>query len=461
LAKLPSVRALEGLADIYSRHATEPPDRLRAAALAILVVTGFRIGELLTLPKDCEVEEERGGKPRYGLRYYREKSRGGARMLAVRWLTLVGAELARQAIAEIREITQSAREQAVELEANPNHVSIPGFSWNDRMTRDEVARALGYKHRDSLWGITGKKLRRYEDERGFYYRAADVEAYLLRERVPHLWTLDRRDGTKQMLSETLLIAHKNFFHSVKSTYPLLVEPVVYSHLCDFLSGHKSGAKSAFERFGIREADGSFCRMASHQFRHWLNDIADKGGLPVELQTRWLGRENAKDTESYRHATIDERLQWVKQGIREGAFSGAMAEVYFALPAKERDVFLEGQLRSVHFTPVGLCLHDLATDPCPYHVICVRGCPDYLRTKGNQQERANLIQMQQNTKQALTSIKNQSEGQTAIAQSWIRSHEELLAGIRAALAVDNDQTNKDGARLRPFAGKPQRFAAKKK
>jgi len=58
-------------------------------------------------------------------------------------------------------------------------------------------------------------------------------------------------------------------------------------------------KSAFEKFGIREANGAFCRMTTHQLRHWLNHIADKGGLPVELQTRWLGRENAKDTEAYR------------------------------------------------------------------------------------------------------------------------------------------------------------------
>jgi hypothetical protein len=61
-------------------------------------VTGFRIGELLTLPLDCEVEEPRGGKQQYGLRYYKEKARGGERMFAVRWLTDVGAELARRGL---------------------------------------------------------------------------------------------------------------------------------------------------------------------------------------------------------------------------------------------------------------------------------------------------------------------------------------------------------------------------
>ena len=60
--RLPSDAAFQGIADIYREHAKEPRDRLRVAAVAILVVTGFRIGELLTLPLDCEVEEVRGGK---------------------------------------------------------------------------------------------------------------------------------------------------------------------------------------------------------------------------------------------------------------------------------------------------------------------------------------------------------------------------------------------------------------
>ncbi len=95
---LPTYKALEALADVYHLHAKEPQDRLRIAALALLVVSGFRAGELLTLPFECEVEEMYRGKTRYGLRYYREKSRGGHQMLAIRWLTSIGAELAQKAV---------------------------------------------------------------------------------------------------------------------------------------------------------------------------------------------------------------------------------------------------------------------------------------------------------------------------------------------------------------------------
>lgn len=389
-AKLPSQRALQGLADIFSRHAIAPPDRILIAALAVLIVTGFRIGELLTLPLDCEVEEERRGASRYGLRYYKEKSPGGAKMLAVRWLTAVGAELAKQAIEEIRTITVPFRQRAIILEQNPNRVPLPGFNWSDRIRPKKLASVLGLASSSSIRQVPQEKLLCHLDDDGPYYLASEVEAYLFSQRVEHLWTLDRRDGTYQKLSETLLIAPRLFFRPTHGTSPLLVEPINYGHFAHFLANRQAHTGSAFERFGIREEDGSFCKMTSHQFRHWLNDIADKGGLSVELQTRWLGRDDARDTEAYRHATMDERLQWVKNGICGGQIGGKLADVYFQLPKDERDVFLEGQVQAVHFTALGLCLHDYSIEPCPFHLNCMLRCRDYLRIKGNQEERKNLI-----------------------------------------------------------------------
>ena len=122
-------------------------------------------------------------------------------------------------------------------------------------------------------------------------------------RVALLWTVNKRDGSFQMLSETLLVTFRHFFHPHHRDCPLLVEPVVIQDISDFLSG-RGEIRSAFERFDIREPDGSFCRVTSHQFRHWLNYIADKGGLPVDLQTRWLGRANTREPEAYGTATVD-------------------------------------------------------------------------------------------------------------------------------------------------------------
>ena len=115
---------------------------------------------------------------------------------------------------------------------------------------------------------------------------------------------------------------------------------------------------------ICEDDGTPCRITTHQFRHWLNDLADKGGMPVEVLTRWMGRSFARDTQDYRHATVDERLAWLKDSIRSGSVTGHMAEVYRQLPVGERERFLDGQIQAMHVTPLGICIHDFAVEPCP-------------------------------------------------------------------------------------------------
>lgn len=441
--RLPTEAALLGLADIYRELATEPRDRLRIAAIAILVVTGLRIGELLTMPADCEVEEVRGGTPRYGLRYFREKSRSGAKMFAVRWLTATGAELARPAIAEIRSLTEGARRRAQELERTPHRVPIPGYHWAARMSAAEVSNVVGFLS-------PPRQIPHHSDGNDIFYRAWEVEKYLLSLRVALLWTVNKRDGSFQMLSETLLVTFRHFFHPHHRDCPLLVEPVVIQDISDFLSG-RGEIRSAFERFDIREPCGSFCRVTSHQFRHWLNYIADKGGLPVDLQTRWLGRENPRDTEAYRHATVDERLAWVKEGIRNGQLSGTKADAFFELPRSKRDVFLEAEIQAVHVTAFGLCLHDFAVTPCQYHLNCLRGCPDYLRTKGSSSERDHLVQIQLATERALAGAKDRGD----LAQAWVNHYEQTLGGIRRALAVDEDPESPDGALVRPFAGAKRR------
>lgn len=446
--RLPTEAALHGIADIYREHAREPWDRLRVAAIAILAVTGLRIGELLSLPLACEVEELRSGKPRYGIRYYKEKSRGGEKLLAVRWLTEVGVELARDAIRQIRSLTEDARARARVLESTPHRVPIPGFHWAARMTSADVARVLGLKE-------PPKALPRHRDLRGVYFRAFEVEAFLLSLRMP-LWTVDRHDGTFQMLSETLLIMFRNAFLNGRAVCPLLVQPVVISNVANFLSG-RTAAPSAFERFDIREPDGSLCTITSHQFRHWLNHIADKGGLPVDLQTRWMGREHSQDTEAYRHATVVERLEWVKAGIQEGRLAGPKAIMYFELPKAKRDRYLDGEVQAVHFTALGLCLHDFAVTPCPYHLNCVRGCADYLRVRGSETERRHLVQIQESTERALASAKARAAGPDGrIAEPWIRHCEETLEGVRAALAVDDEAESAKGALTRPFPDRRSKF-----
>ena len=102
----------------------------------LLVVAGFRVGEVLTLPRDCWVEETainpRGRNirdittgetaKRCGLRYWPEK--GGDPI--VKWLPSCAVPLARRAVGDLVRLCEPARQAAAVLEKNPHRVPLPG-----------------------------------------------------------------------------------------------------------------------------------------------------------------------------------------------------------------------------------------------------------------------------------------------------------------------------------------------
>ena len=66
LTKMPSAEALEALAAISS-HPLDDNEQVLVRIIDLLIVGGFRIGEALTLPRDCWVEEtvlDARGQPR-------------------------------------------------------------------------------------------------------------------------------------------------------------------------------------------------------------------------------------------------------------------------------------------------------------------------------------------------------------------------------------------------------------
>ena len=148
---------------------------------------------------------------------------------------------------------------------------------------------------------------------------------------------------------------------------------------------------------------------------------------------------------------------MKDGIREGKLAGPKTTMYFELPNAKRNRYLNGEVQAVHFTALGVCLHDFAVTPCPYHLNCVRGCGDYLRIKGSESERRHLIQIQQATEQALMSATAFAAGSDqSVAEPWIRHCEETLEGVRAALAVDDEMGSTEAGVAPPFHGRPSKF-----
>ncbi len=306
---LPSDRAIEAIAHVYSDLASKPTDRLLSCVTAILTATGLRVGEVLTLPMDPLSKTTRDGDARWHLQYWPEKT-NGARQKDLLHLAERPASLVREAIEEVREITNEARRRAEVLEQNPDRALLEDQSPDDLLTTNEVQDLL-----DLSSGSPTPRVRRtgipiLEREREGYKRpkylcrVSDIEKYLL-ERQGELWTVNPDGQEKQLLSSSLFVVNVNFFHSTKSTKSLLVDSVTHQHVSDFLNGrwtsceeeHEDAERrkggwmrcvvpSVFRRFGLEEKDGSEIGMTSHQFRHWLTNNLVDSGVPDGIIARW-------------------------------------------------------------------------------------------------------------------------------------------------------------------------------
>jgi hypothetical protein len=444
--RLPTRRAIQGLAEIYLHHAKEPSDRLLICAVGLLLVAGFRISELLSLPFDCWVKETHRGRERFGIRYWNRKTKGGAWQWSIRWLSPMGAELAGSLLGEINAITATARNQARILESDMSRVAIPNTEGREELTANEVSTFLGVT-RQRLNYIRWEgliKLTKIGSEKGRgtpnLYRKSDIEAELLKRRGK-LYTFDLGNGKLQSLSDTLLIVHPGFLNlSCKTVTPLLVTHLRWGDIGQFLAGRSDarGYKrpSAFERFGITEPDNlgegalRSPRMRSNMFRHWLNTLAHKSGMSVSQITMWMQRTNPSHTLAYLHSSSD-MADLAREGIREGRLVGHYADEFNGLAKNERDGFLE-IIQNAHKTSTGICTANFGIENCDLNKTCELGCMFYLRDPANKSDTENLQTKRQNLKLAIENIEGaEREGrkvvsrQRKINEKWIAAIDQLL------------------------------------
>ena len=454
LKKMPSRETLEALAAISSDPLNDN-ERVLLRIIDLLVVGGFRVGEALTLPRDCWVEEpalDASGRPkmkpgtgdpvkRCGLRYWPEK--GGEP--TVKWLPDCSVPLARRAVDDLTRLGEEARKAAKVLEQNPDRVPLPGGLHPDQLLSiQELTEILPLRRKASVWRFLATNLKVQPAKRVKLrkpgrplplYRVRDIEVALLKRRG-QLEVVHTFGGKAQMLSESLCVAFQNQFDSTQATFPFLAELVSYKQISSALGGKP---RSVFSRHGVAGRDGAPLKIRTHAFRHWLNTLADQGGLSdVELAC-WMGRLDIRQNQAYKHGTVQQRAAWAQEMLKGGKLHGPTTRVYEAIhDPVDKEKFLQTFVSVAHFTPYGVCTHDFALTPCPYHLNCLAGCVEYLRTRGDAEERQNLIQLRTFTvmelKKAEQAVAKRSQG----TGNWVEFNRRTLAGIDAALAVDEEE-----------------------
>jgi hypothetical protein len=254
----------------------------------------------------------------------------------------------------------------------------------------------------------------------------------------------------QTLSQSLCVMFRNQFRGKHATLRFLPELIGYNQLTVAL-GNVHGALSIFSRRGLVEADNLPIRIRSHAFRHWLNTLADRGGLSDLELALWMGRRDPRQNAAYKHGTVAQRVEWAREAIKDGRLYGDIADIYNGMnDPVEKEEFLETFVSVAHFTPYGVCLHDFALEPCRYHLNCLSGCGEYARTKGDKEERSNLRQLRVFTERQLKMAEQAMTNAEYGASNWVDHNRRILTNTEAALAVDDDaETVEIGKTIRLF------------
>ena len=436
--KMPSLAALEALPKAF-HVATEPKDVMYASIAAILCSAPDRISEVLLLAENCEVHDETSaGNEAYGLRWWPAK---GAEPM-VKWVIPTMAPVVAEAITRIRRLTEESRRIARWYESNPKKLYLPpeleGFRTKDLLTMDELRQMLfvdaDCNTTPHQWCRTNAvplmKIGKLVN-----VRFADVEAVVVTQLPPRFPLLSAENRLKY--SEALIIVRRNELHPRRATYRCAINSVTINQVNAGLGARSMhGVESMFYRLGFAEPDGSPIRVTTHQFRHYLNTLAQAGGMSQLDIAKWSGRIDIRQNETYDHVSADQMVAKIRQSIGdESQMFGPLAKLPKNIPIS-RDEFAKLKIPTAHTTDFGFCVHDYTMMPCELHADCIN-CAEHVCVKGDEHKAA-MVKRRLTEAQALLARAEAAtlEGYYG-ADRWMEHHQKTVIRLtQLAEILDN-------------------------
>lgn len=424
--KMPSQAALDALPKTFL-VATQPRDLLFSSIAAILCSAPDRINEVLLLAENCEVHDKTSsGKAAYGLRW--KPAKGADPM--VKWIIPSMAAVVAEAIAKIRRLTEDARRIARWYELNPEKLYLPQNVEHLRikslLTMDEVREIIlqeeGSASFANLWCATNNVPVIKRGGR-MCARFADVEKAAIALLPIGFPMLNAETGLK--FSDALIVVRRNELHSTKGTFGCVVEPVSSNQVNTALGTRSAhGFESIFDRLGFTEPDGSRIRVSTHQFRHYLNTLAQSGGMSQLDIAKWSGRLDVRQNEAYDHVTADQMVAKIRESIGDQTLMfGPLATLPKNIPLS-RDEFARLKIPTAHTTDLGFCVHDYTMMPCERHADCIN-CNEHVCVKGDEDKTMRVRHRLKEAKQLLSRAEEAKTQGYYGADRWMEHHQKTV------------------------------------
>jgi hypothetical protein len=450
---LPSPEALAALAHIF-RDATKPVDVLVSSIMAILCAAPSRIGEVFLLSADCEViQNDSKGAAVYGLRWYPEK---GAPPQTKPIITSM-VDVVREALNKIRALTNPARTVSSWYERHPTELYLPASLEYLREKRtlctEELAQIVFATPTtpEAVWNwVYRHNVKRSIPAKGGSgadYAFAHVEAAVLKM-LPRGFPYVNKDiGLKY--SDALLCHLRGLRNSTTATFRGAVELIGISDVLRLISAQKDKV-SIFERFGYVERDGTPIRVRTHQLRHYLNTLAQAGGLSQLDVAVWSGRADIHQNGVYDHVSDRDALAVLDENTRDDRHVPVTLASRRKAVLIKRDEFERLQVKTAHTTEFGFCVHDFAMLPCQLHMDCLN-CDEHLCLKGDKVRNASLRQWRDETKALLEQSKAAESDGIEGADRWTQHQTRTLSRVEQIIEVYEDPTVPNGAVIQPAWG----------
>jgi hypothetical protein len=427
LARLPTPAALSALASIFNL-ATEPSDVIVSSVMAILCSAPERINEVLRLSVTSEVihRDPVSGEEIYGLRWH--PSKGGRPQ--VKWTVQSMAGVVRQAIRKVSSISEPAREVATWYETHPNSLFIPADLEYLReqmwLTMEDLAAVLFTEPvaRDALnlWCIE-KNVRTCgcgEDRR---VRFDDVERAVV-SMLPRGFPIADADHHLRY-AEMLFLVRRNELHNSRATYRCMIMRLGTNDINKRLSSNSRRSQSIFSKYGFTEPDRAPISATTHKIRHYLNTLAQLGGLSQLDIALWSGRARVAENNVYDHVSGRDILAMVRAAVGEPSQSKGPLSRLGGTKLLKRNEFAQLKVPTAHTTDLGYCVHDYSMLPCQAHRDCLN-CGEHVCVKGESDKEERLKLLIAETKQLLTKAKEDERLQLAGVHRWVEHQQRTLA-----------------------------------
>ena len=444
--KLPSAATLRALAGIF-QTATELGDVVVSSYCALMICAPERVNEALRLRRNCFVEGEGEFLGKLGLRWPGSKGFENT----TKWLPTEMVPVAREAIGRLLKASLPAHHLAVWYTKNPKklfiHAGARHLEGQDLLTTRDIALLLWGDEEllvaAAIWAKLTKRLTSVRlDSKRVAYHFADVERAVL-SMLPATFPYMPGDPTL-LCSDSIAIARTNDMSRQKSSYLCMFSCVSYSAL-DARFCTSRDLPSMFERFEYTEDDGSRIDFRTHSLRHYLNMLAQSGGLSSAEIAIFSGRKDVSQNRAYDHMTSEEAQIPVSKALR-GGFTAELEP----LPV-ERQLFARADFRGIglaaaHTTDFGWCAHDFAAEPCQMHRDCIN-CEEQECIKGESHKESNLRLLKRETEHLLQKARAALDENEYGADAWVNHQSTTLGRINSLLSILDDPEVPVGARVR--------------